>query len=100
MRIEILTVPGCPNRLLAVERVGAALAAVGRNDVAVVQREAGDAIQARRIGLCGSPTILVDGHDPFAGGGLEPSVSCRLYRDGDAVAGAPSVEQLSAVLSR
>ena len=44
-----------------------------------------------------SPTLLVDGVDPFAGG--ECSVACRLYRDesGRAVA-VPSVAQLRAVL--
>jgi len=43
----------------------------------------------------GSPTILVDGTDPFAQPGQLASVSCRLYRDSDGhVDGAPSVSQL------
>ena len=43
----------------------------------------------------GSPTILVDGIDPFAEPGQPASVSCRLYRHGNGqVDGAPSVSQL------
>jgi Alkylmercury lyase len=47
----------------------------------------------------GSPTILVDGTDPFAEPGQSPTVSCRLYRDrGGRVDGAPSVSQLREVI--
>jgi hypothetical protein len=43
----------------------------------------------------GSPTILVDGVDPFAGPGAAASLSCRLYRNSEGRAdGAPSVRQL------
>jgi len=43
----------------------------------------------------GSPTLLVDGIDPFAGPGQHASVSCRLFRDSRGYAeGVPSVRQL------
>jgi hypothetical protein len=43
----------------------------------------------------GSPTLLVDGSDPFAEPEEPASVSCRLYRYGNGqVDGAPSVSQL------
>ena len=43
----------------------------------------------------GSPTLLIDGVDPFAEPGQQPSLSCRLYRDdGGRIAPAPSVRQL------
>ena len=29
--------------------------------------------------MTGSPTLLVDGADPFARPGQPPSISCRLY---------------------
>ena len=55
----------------------------------------GDEDQAARRGMHGSPTILIDGIDPFAVPGQPASVSCRLYRDSDGRAdGAPSVRQL------
>ena len=33
--------------------------------------------------MYGSPTLLIDGVDPFAEPGQPPSMSCRLYRDDD-----------------
>ncbi|MFD4322429.1 organomercurial lyase [Streptomyces sp. NPDC058548] len=96
MRITVLTVPGCPNAPLAVERVNAALA--GRQ-AEVDLFEVHDQAQAAEYGMNGSPTILLDGVDPFAPDGAEPSVSCRLYReDGGGVSGAPSVAALREAL--
>ena len=51
--------------------------------------------EAARWGMPGSPTLLIDGTDPFAEPGQRPSMSCRLYRTVDGRAsGAPSVAQL------
>ncbi|MDX8036706.1 alkylmercury lyase family protein [Lentzea sp. BCCO 10_0856] len=88
MRITVLTVPGCPNAAPALERVTAALA--GRAaEIELV--EVHDQDQACALGMTGSPTILLDGIDPFATAEAVPSVSCRLYRGADGtVAGAPS----------
>lgn len=92
MRITVLTIPGCPNASLAQQRVLAALA--GRAaDVKLVQVH--DQAQAAEQGMTGSPTILLEGTDPFAPYSATPSVSCRLYRAADGtVAGAPSVAEL------
>ena len=50
--------------------------------------------------MTGSPTILLDGVDPFAAAGAAPTVSCRIYRGPDGAAdGAPSVQDLTAALS-
>lgn len=88
MRIAVLTVAECANAPLAMERVTAALGGRAAN---VEQIEVHDQAQAAELGMNGSPTILVDGVDPFALPGAVPSVSCRLYRDADGlVAGAPS----------
>jgi hypothetical protein len=55
--------------------------------------------EAVRQGMHGSPTILVDGVDPFAGPGQSGTVPCRLYRGSDGrVGGAPSVSQLRQVI--
>src|SRR5437588_1457312 len=97
MELTVLTVPECPHAPLLRDRLAEALA--GRDDVRVTWREvAGDA-EARGAGMRGSPTLLVDGVDPFATPGAEPSMSCRLYRRPDGgVDGAPSVPDLRAVL--
>src|SRR5882757_4809595 len=93
MRITVLTVPQCPNAPLAMERITAALA--GR-EAQVDLVKVGDQAQADRLGMNGSPTILVDGVDPFATQGTAPSLSCRLYREPEGqVSGAPGVAALS-----
>ncbi|MFJ6621584.1 alkylmercury lyase family protein [Kitasatospora sp. NPDC091335] len=40
--------------------------------------EVADEAEATRLGMCGSPTILIDGTDPFPPPGAVPSLSCRL----------------------
>ena len=97
MRITVLAVPDCPNAPVAVGRITAALA--GRPASVELVEVTGEA-EAARLGMTGSPTILLDGVDPFAGAGAVPSVSCRIYRGPDgAAAGAPSVQDLTAALS-
>jgi hypothetical protein len=96
MRITVLTVPDCPNAPVVRQRIEVALA--GR-EVPVELVEVSDEAQAARWGMTGSPTVLVDGTDPFAVAGAAPSVSCRLYRGGDGVVdGAPSVADLKRAL--
>ncbi|QYX76159.1 organomercurial lyase [Streptomyces akebiae] len=97
MRITVLTVAGCPNAEPAAERVRAALA--GRAaEVELV--EVHDQAQAAEYGMSGSPTILLDGVDPFTAAGTAPSISCRLYRDADGtVSGVPSQAALRQALT-
>jgi len=47
----------------------------------------------------GSPTLLVDGRDPFTVPGTVPAVACRLYKGENGRAeGAPAVPALNQVL--
>jgi len=93
MELVLLTVPACPNAAAFEERLAAALA--GHPGAVVRRREVADERQAAQAGMHGSPTLLIDGVDPFAGPGQPPSLSCRLYRDAAGRTGpAPSVESL------
>ncbi|MFF8261318.1 thioredoxin family protein [Streptomyces virginiae] len=97
MRITVLTVPGCPNAAPATERVRAALA--GR-EAELELVEVHEPAQAAEYGMIGSPTILLDGVDPFAPDGAEPSMSCRLYRNADGtVSGVPGEAALRHALT-
>ncbi|GLV95115.1 MULTISPECIES: alkylmercury lyase family protein [Streptomyces] len=97
MRITILTVPNCPNVPLVRERITTAL---GGRTAQVELIEVRDEAEAARWGMTGSPTVLLDGTDPFAIAGAPESVSCRLYRDTDGrTDGAPSVQALRQALS-
>ncbi|MFD4210880.1 organomercurial lyase, partial [Micromonospora tulbaghiae] len=92
MRITVLTVPDCPNAPVVRERITAAL---GGRDARVELIEVREEAEAARWQMTGSPTVLVDGVDPFAVAGAPASVSCRLYRDEEGrPGGAPSVEAL------
>lgn len=93
MHLTVLTVPDCPSAKLVDQRLEQVLE--GRNDISISQHIVDDHDQAARRGMTGSPTILVDGIDPFAEPGQPASVSCRLYRHGHGQAeGAPSVRRL------
>lgn len=100
MKLLILHVPDCPSMVLLRQRLDEAMTdAVA--EVEVTEQVVDDADQAAALGMTGSPTLLVDGIDPFAEPGAEPSMSCRLYRDGQgAMSGAPPVAALRLALTR
>lgn len=98
MHLTVLVVPGCPNVTLLEQRLTQALR--GCRDVTVSRHAVADQDQAYRRGMRGSPTLLVDGIDPFADLGQPASASCRLYRDAHGRAeGAPTVRQLRSAIS-
>lgn len=99
MQIDILSVQGCPNLDLARSRVQEALAVTGAvasvREIVVQTQTA-----AEQAGMRGSPTILIDGRDPCAGGTEPGSLSCRLYTFGGHISGAPETAQLVDALRR
>ena len=99
MHFTVLAVPECPNAPVLEERLAAVLD--GRAGVSVSREVICNDREAARWGMHGSPTVLIDGTDPFAGPGQPASMSCRLYRDDDGQAsGAPSVSQLRHAVER
>jgi hypothetical protein len=98
MELTLLTVPACPNATAFEEQLAAALA--GHPGVVVHRREVRDEQAAAQAGMHGSPTLLINGVDPFAVPGQAPSLSCRLYRDAAGrPAPAPSAEALRQALA-
>lgn len=93
MEIDLLYVPDCPNRTAARELVEVALART-QLTAAVREREIHSSEEAERVGMRGSPTVLIDGRDPFAGGAGPAAMSCRLYRSDTGFSGVPTVSQL------
>ncbi|MGH3120907.1 MAG: thioredoxin family protein [Streptosporangiaceae bacterium] len=99
MELTMLAVPGCPNAAAMEERLAAVLA--DYPDAVVRRRHVADEQEAAETGMAGSPTLLVNGTDPFAVPGQAPSQSCRLYRDAAGLlTGAPSVEDLRRALEQ
>jgi Alkylmercury lyase len=99
VHLTVLAVPDCPNVKLLDQRLAQVLQ--DRPGVTVSRHTIDDQDQAARRGMRGSPTILIDGIDPFAEPGQPASVSCRLYRNGHGQPeGAPSVRHLRRAISR
>ncbi len=97
--ITILHTPGCPNVALVRQRLADALARFSGPAPRVVVEEVADPDEAGRRGFHGSPALLVDGVDPFAGPETPAAFACRTYRTETGVEGAPSVDQIVAVLA-
>ena len=101
MRVELLVVPNCPHENVVSERLRRALDDTGHATTPVDVRSMTAEAVAGAPEFAGSPTILIDGVDPFAeqasGSG---AFSCRVYRGETGLSGAPSVEQLRHVLRR
>jgi len=55
--------------------------------------------EADRVGFRGSPSVLLDGTDPFSDQAAPAGLSCRVYRTPDGLAGSPTLEQLREALS-
>jgi hypothetical protein len=99
MRITIQYFDGCPHWKLADERVRRALKDVSTHDVTIEYQLIDSPETADRLGFLGSPTILVDGRDPFANGTEQIGMSCRVFPTEEGVQGAPSEAQLRRLLA-
>ncbi len=88
--LEVLHVTDCPNLRPMLARLADA------TDLPVATREVTNDAEAATLGMNGSPTLLVNGIDPFASADhCACGVSCRLYRDQNGrIVPAPSVDQL------
>lgn len=95
MRITLQYFDGCPNWRVAEDRLREALADLGRPDQAIDYQRVESPEEAERVSFGGSPTILIDGVDPFADPAGPAGYACRVYA-GNA---APTVEQFHRALS-
>ncbi|MFP5579853.1 MAG: thioredoxin family protein [Acidimicrobiia bacterium] len=95
MKLELLYFNDCPNWKIAAERLENIAT---RRGLAVEARLVSTPEEAEAAGFRGSPTILVDGRDPFAAGDEPFGLACRVYQTPDGPAGSPTTEQLEAVI--
>lgn len=96
MNVTLLYFDGCPNWETTDQHLRVLAGELG---FSVDRRKVETAEEAERVGFRGSPTVLVDGRDPFAEG-VEPiGLSCRIYQTPEGPAGAPSIEQLRAAVT-
>ena len=99
MEIDLLYVADCPNREIARSLVERALAGMDRS-ATIREREVRSREEAERLRMRGSPTILIDGRDPFARGAGPTEMACRLYDSDVGLSGVPTLRQLVEALTR
>ena len=81
MELTLLTIPGYPNAAVFGERLAIALPAIPVRSCFAARSPASEAAEAD---MHGSPTLLIDGVDPFAGPGQTPAcrAGCTAARPG------------------
>lgn len=94
--ITLLYFPDCPNWRTAGEHLRAL--ADEQHDLTISRLVIDTDAAAQASGFRGSPTIHIDGVDPFADPTAPAGLSCRLYRTPDGVAGSPTLNQLREVV--
>lgn len=98
MKVELLVVPECPNAAPTAELLRRALDDVGMHATGFTMVVIADHEVAERVGFTGSPTVRIDGMDPFAEPGCPPGLSCRRYLTTNGLAGTPDVAALRQAL--
>ena len=98
LRVTLRYFDGCPSWRVARERLEAILREDAPFDVEPRLERVETTEDAERLRFVSSPTILINGADPFAVGGERVGLACRVYRTPDGFAGSPTTEQLRAAL--
>jgi hypothetical protein len=100
VKVSLLYFDGCPNWRVARARLVEALRRGGLTGEEVERVLVTTPEQAQAMRFRGSPTVLIDGLDPFAPVDDRPfGLTCRVYRTDAGLAGSPTVEQLVDVLA-
>jgi glutaredoxin len=95
MEVTLLYFDGCPH-WEAMDRLLDGLEP--EYGFAIAKRKVSSAEEAEAIQFRGSPTMLVDGVDPFADAGAPVGVSCRVYATPEGLRGTPTVDMVRAAL--
>ena len=98
MDVTLLYFDDCPRWIVANERLDTLL--VEYPGMSITRHVVDTPEEAERTGFRGSPSILINGNDPFAGSDDPVGLACRVYQTPAGLAGAPTVDQLRHVLSR
>jgi hypothetical protein len=99
MKIQLLYFDDCPSCQNALALLQEALGAVGRSDP-IEMIEITDEADVQRWKFIGSPTIRIDGIDPFDQGTSNYGMECRVYPTPDGLKGWPTKEMLVEALGR
>ena len=99
MHVSLLYFDGCPNHHATQVLLDALLDEAGRDGtiqmINVDLPERAEALEFR-----GSPTVLINGDDPFLDTDAPVGLSCRIYPTDDGYRGTPPEQALRAAIAR
>jgi hypothetical protein len=98
MLVQLLLVPDCPSAEPAAAVIRQALDEAGLSDVPVSTVIIDTQDEADRLRFLGSPTVLIDGRDPFPGPQRRPALACRLYQHQSGLRGVPPLHPIRQAL--
>lgn len=98
MNITVQYFDGCPN-WKAVDGHLKSLLGDSGIEAEIIYQQIDTPELAAELQFRGSPTVLIDGHDPFADERQPVGLSCRIYQTEDGPAGSPSRDQLAQALT-
>jgi hypothetical protein len=99
--VQLLVTYDCPNEAATATLLRLALNEAGLTDTDVRITVVTSPEQAEKLGFEGSPTILLDGGDPFARATpRQPALACRIYRTPDGPSGVPDFVALRQAIQR
>lgn len=91
MKVTLLYFDGCPNWESTYRQL---TELASEFEFALERQQVISSEEADRLTFRGSPTVLVDGRDPFAIGDEPVGLACRIYTTDAGLAGAPTERQL------
>lgn len=97
MEITLQYFDGCPNWKVAYQHLKTVFDEHAL-DVTVSYQLIDTLDAAAEYGFRGSPTVLIDGVDPFADPDAPVGLVCRVYVTEGGLAGSPTLEQLRQVV--
>lgn len=97
MKIVLQYFDSCPNWKITDQRIRDVITAHSL-DADYQQQLVRSPDEAEVHDFHGSPSILVDGVDPFATEGTSVAYACRIYMTDGGHAEAPTIEQIAAAL--
>ena len=100
VEVQLLVVEDCPNEAPAAAVVRRALDEVGLSTLRFTIRVVTSQAEAEQLCFLGSPSVLIDGEDPFAEPHHRPAMACRLYRDDTGMSGVPPIRRLRQALKQ
>jgi len=93
MNVQLLYFNDCPSYQMAEKLLREVLSAEGRSDP-IEMIEIKDEADVRRWKFIGSPTIRIDGIDPFDQGTSNIGMECRVFNTPDGLRGWPTKSML------